>query len=272
MKWNTYNTRSINSKYLYRYVSLEKLLHFLRTGSLYFSRMDSFEDNLEGIIPFEITKLIINMLPVTPKEARNQVLSDETYEQIKLSRNQNLMDLQKELHEKQKKRFVSCWFLGNTESIGMWDLYAKEGFLIRFDREILQNLVESKIKSQNIHHEKTDLLVAGKVKYQDFAKIPSDEKKSLIKYSGFRKHEAFKHEEEYRFIIHKSKPNELGLVYNLEEIDSLDFQIFTNPKMSKFTFNTYSDLLKKYTSKHKLKESMLKPWLEFKNTNLKNHE
>jgi len=272
MKWDTYNTLSIKSKYLYRYVSLEKLLHFLRTGTLYFSRMDRFEDNLEGIVPSEITKLIFNMFPVPPKEERNSVISDEEWGQIEYNGVQNLRNLQETLRVKQKKSFVSCWFLGNTESIGMWDLYAKEGFLIRFDRKNLQKLVKSKIKKQSIQHEETDLLVAGKVKYQDFQQIPLKEKESSIIYSGFRKHEAFKHEEEYRFILHKSNPLDDGLEYNLEEIDNLDFKLFTNPRMSTFTYNAYSDLLTKYTLKHKLNESMLKQWLEFKNMNFKNHE
>jgi hypothetical protein len=265
MNWDTYNTKSIKSKYLYRYVSLEKMIHFLSTGSLYFSRMDSFEDNLEGITPDDITKLIMNLKPVPSKELRSNEIDDSVWENTQKNRFNNLLGLQKKLNEKQTKHFVSCWFLGDTESIGMWDLYATDGFLIRFERLSLQNLVKEKHKTQSIDYKDSDLLVAGKVKYQDFEKVAWENDGNLIKYSGFRKHEAFKHEEEYRFIIHKLDPPENGIIYKLDEIDNLDFKIYANPRMSSFTFNTYSNILKKYSLKHELNESMLKQWLEFKN-------
>lgn len=265
MNWDTYNTKSIKSKYLYRYVSLEKMIHFLSTGSLYFSRMDSFEDNLEGVSPNDITQLIINLIPVPPKEIRSNEIEDSIWENTQKNRLNKLLQLQKKLKEKQKKYFVSCWFLGDTESIGMWDLYAKDGFLIRFERLSLQKIVKAKVKKQNFNYEDKDLLVAGKVKYQDFEKVAWKNEGVSMVYSGFRKHEAFKHEEEYRFIIHKLDPPENGIIYKLDEIDNLDFKIYANPRMSSFTFNTYSNILKKYSLKHELNESMLKQWIEFKN-------
>ena len=48
MKWDTCHTQGIKLKYVYRYISFEKLIHFLETNSLFFSRMDKFEDNLEA--------------------------------------------------------------------------------------------------------------------------------------------------------------------------------------------------------------------------------
>lgn len=58
-----------DNSYYYRYVSLKKLSHFLATKSLYLSRIDKFEDNLEGIdddslfkVSFSKKKLTINYL------------------------------------------------------------------------------------------------------------------------------------------------------------------------------------------------------------------
>jgi hypothetical protein len=51
MKWETYHTKEINQKYVYRYLTLEKLVDFLETGELYLTRLDKFEDNLENISP-----------------------------------------------------------------------------------------------------------------------------------------------------------------------------------------------------------------------------
>jgi Protein of unknown function (DUF2971) len=265
MKWDTYQTKGITSKYLYRYVSLTKLLHFLRTGSLYFTRMDSFEDGLEGIIPYNISELYVNLPELPDEENRNKaIISKEMWEADKERRLNILNAIQHDLLEKQKNLYVNCWYLGDSESLGMWDLYGKNGFMIRFERQVIQDLVKSEIKSQTVKYESHDLLVGGIIRYQDFDKVPWNEEDSLIKYSGFRKHIAFKHEEEYRFIIHKSEITAGGIEYKLGEINDLQFDLFANPKMNPFEFSTNNELISRYTNKE-LNESKLKPWLDFKN-------
>jgi hypothetical protein len=264
MKWDTYHTKGITSKYLYRYVSLTKLLHFLRTGSLYFTRMDSFEDGLEGIVPYNITELYANLPPLQDEASRNKEISEESWIELKERRINILNHIQQDLLEKQKRLYVNCWYLGDSESIGMWDLYGKNGFMIRFERQAIQDLVKSEIESQSVKYAKDDLIVGGIIRYQDFDKVVWKEEKSLIKYSGFRKHIAFKHEEEYRFIIHKSEIVEGGIEYKLGEINDLEFDLFANPKMNSFEFITNNELISRYTDK-KLKDSKLKPWLDFKN-------
>ncbi|CAM1341807.1 DUF2971 domain-containing protein [Tenacibaculum amylolyticum] len=267
IKWNTYHTKNIKSKYLYRYVSIEKLISFLNTGSLYFARMDSFEDNLEGIIPYDIVELFANYDDLPSLEERNPEISKEIWKDIENHRAGKLTKLQESLLNRQKERFVSCWFLSDAESIAMWDLYATDGFLIRFDRQYLQNLVKlRKDLQEKIPQDSNDLLVAGRVRYQNFNEVHLDEEGKLIRYSGFRKHVAFKHEAEYRFILHKKKNDSNGIFYSLGDINELKFDLFANPRMKSFTLSTYNDIIKKYNSKFQLKESELKPWLHFKET------
>lgn len=265
--WQTYHTKNIKSKYLYRHVSIEKLISFLNTGDLYFARMDSFEDNLEGVIPYDIVELLANYDDLPSLEERNPEISKEIWKDIENHRAGKLTKLQESLLNRQKERFVSCWFLSDTESIAMWDLYATGGFLIRFDRQYLQGLVKTrKDLQEKIPEDSNDLLVAGRVRYQNFNELHLDEDGKRLKYSGFRKHVAFKHEAEYRFILHKKEYNSNGVFYSLGDINELEFDLLANPRMEAFTLSTYNDIIKKYNSKFQLKESELKPWLHFKET------
>ena len=57
MNWDTYHTKNISEKYVYRYVTIEKLIDFLVTNSIYLARLDTFEDNFENIQPYDINQL-----------------------------------------------------------------------------------------------------------------------------------------------------------------------------------------------------------------------
>ena len=262
MKWDTYHTQGIKLKYVYRYISFEKLIHFLETNSLFFSRMDKFEDNLEGITPYDITELLGNLGNDFLEEKPNEML-DFIWKELITRRKKALSAVQDNLNS-QKKKYVSSWFLNNSESMGMWDLYAPNGYLLKFERSKLQSIVKSNRGKQRFVNDNNTLLVAGRVNYQDFNEVPFAEQKSKIKYSTFRKHIAFKHEEEYRLLI--SLPYELplpGIEYNIGNIDDLEFEIIANPRMDRFTYETNKKVIGKYTT-HELKESTLKLWLEFR--------
>lgn len=267
MKWDTYNTKTITEKYLYRYITLEKLVDFLTTSSIHLSRLDTFEDNLENIEPYDINTLKTLYLK-KPFNANSEIPEPTWEEWIKNDR-LKFKKLQEYLNEKQKKRFVSCWILSDVESFGMWDTYGKSGFAIRFERKYFQNLIKNSLKNQEEPLNKIDLIAVGKVKYQNFDKMLSKEEESLIKYSVFRKHLSFKHENEYRIVAFTNKiENEIGLKYKLPNIENLEFKIFANPRLSTFQFDQYNDIIQKYSKKHLLNESKLKNWLDFRNINI----
>lgn len=266
MKWDTYNTNNITEKYLYRYVTIEKLVDFLSTNSIYLSRLDTFEDNLENIEPYDIVTL--KSLYLNKPDNANPEIDEPTWNDWINSDRLRLKQLQEYLFEKQSKRFVSCWILSDVESFGMWDIYGKSGFAIRFERKYFQDLVKNSREIQSEQTNKIDLLAAGKVKYQNFDDMFFKEKESLMKYSVFRKHLSFKHESEYRIIGFTNEiENEIGLRYKLPNIEDLDFEIFANPRLTPFQFLQYKNILEKYSKSHLLKKSQLKYWLEFRNMN-----
>lgn len=59
-----------------------------------------------------------------------------------------------------------------------------------------------------------------------------------------------------------------GLKYKLlYDINELKFELIANPRLDAFQFQKYKGIVSKYSEKHQLKESELKIWLDFRNTN-----
>lgn len=268
MKWETYHTKEIKEKYVFRYLTIEKLVDFLETSSLFLSRLDKFEDNLENIEPYDINELKVRTHTLSKPENANPNISESQWANIIENNKKELREIQSKLTKRQKHRFVSCWILNDTESFAMWDIYGKAGFAIQFEREYFQKMIKDSILLQSNPTDKIDLLAAGKVKYQNFDEMLYKEKESLLKYSAFRKHQVFNHESEYRIIGFMNEILDIsGLKFKLPNIESLDFNIIANPRLDDFQFQKYKGIISRYSSKHKLKESKLKMWLDFRNNN-----
>lgn len=266
MHWNTFHTKGIREKYVYRYLTLEKLVDFLETGELFLTRLDKFEDNLENISPYDINELRIRSGLTSKPANANPNIPENQWDQLIKGNRAQLSTIQAKLHKQQKHRFVSCWILNNVESFAMWDIYGKAGFAIRFERKYFQKLIKNSMKLQSNPTNKIDLLMVGKVKYQNFDDMTFKEKESLLKYSVFRKHLSFYHESEYRIVGFMTEILEhSGLRYKLPNISKLRFDIIANPRLNSFQFEKYKSILSRYSNTHPLTESGLKIWLEFRN-------
>ncbi len=267
MNWKTYKTEGLKQKYVYRYLTIEKLVDFLQTSSLYLSRADCFEDNLEFIDPFDIIELVgqVKLLKVLNNTSTlTENISKETIASKIHETRENLRQIKNSIKEQQQKIFVSCWILNDVESFAMWDIYGRSGFALKFEQEYFQSLIESSIQLQIEPTSKLEELVVGVVQYQNFDEMHNREKESRLKYSFFRKHLSFNHETEYRIVGCGEDLNVFGLRFKLPEIGDIEFEIIANPRLNQFEFETYSGILSKYTTKHSLSESELKKWLNFR--------
>ena len=160
------------------------------------------------------------------------------------------------------------WILNDVESFAMWDTYGKNGFVLRFEREYFQNLVEKSIYNQRGLTSELDSIVAGKVEYQNFDKMSLKEDESLLKYCVFRKHLSFYHENEYRIVGSMNIVNNANaLRYKLQDIEVMKFDIFANPRFNSFQFEKYKTILGMFSKRHILVESELKFLLEFRGNN-----
>ena len=153
---------------LWRYMSLEKYIHMLLTGGLFFSSPDKLDDPFEGSLP-----------AVTIERLR----SKETA--------QNIEKMTK------AKYVISCWHEMEYESDAMWRLYAGRGcgIAIKADFGSLITFVG------DMDGPGTDYM-AGNVEYVDYKTedIPVLYGKSL-----FYKRKSFSHEREVRVVCYVSK-------------------------------------------------------------------
>ena len=108
MKFKTIHTQKINEKYVYRYLTIDKLIDFFDTNCLYLARLDTFEDNLENIEPFDIIEL--RFLTLTKSTDASPEINETKWGEIIEDDKKKLIKIQNDLIEKQKKRFTkrSC--------------------------------------------------------------------------------------------------------------------------------------------------------------------
>ncbi len=233
MSWKSYHTKELKEKYLIKFVPMFRLEQFLETGEVWFSRADTFGDNLECI---RISDLEDNPI------------------------NHGLIE------KRQKRNLISCWHLADTESVAMWDTYAeskekRKNIAIRFERNTLINLIAENLSYNLIpSHE----LIHGKVQYKNL--INYDEKrlsKAKIKYAAFRKENAFTYESEYRLVIKGNVSyNIKGYGYKIGQPKDLTFDILINPLLKNEIAISLKNKIHDLGYGKNIKDSQLKVWFQ----------
>lgn len=233
MKWRSYNTDNINSKYLYKFLSEGNLKKILETGNVWFSRSDKFGDKMECVMIKDLLK--------TPPDF-------------------------KEIELRKRKHLISCFHEGNKETLAFWDTYAKTDadrrkYALRFNREDLVHRIES---FKNDYPRSCVNLVHGKVKYLNLIGASNQKLgEKTVKHSAFRKEYAFAYEREYRFdIILKEKTEELGFDLNIGNTKKMDFAIFVNPLLENDDYIDCISKIDEFGFKDKFEASTLTKWLK----------
>ena len=144
---DNFELSNYKDKFLCRYLDIFRLLDIINNHQLYFTRLDKFEDPLEGFSVNAIRlKLFTSGNPITAENI-NKSFSEEEQKQIiegdKIRREALIL----EVSRSQKSQFANCWFKGEKESIAMWRLYSrKEGVIIKLDASELIDLVLKAVK------------------------------------------------------------------------------------------------------------------------------
>jgi hypothetical protein len=244
--------------YLWRYIDIHKLFSFILDKKLFFTRLDNFDDPLEGLTEDIIGNMSIvenipdDLNPSLPEESKISILAEK-------KEKQNYVNEQTERY--QKKQFANCWFVGKKESFAMWNLYSNTNSVaIRYNpKELLDIVIPS---AESYIHEDFKVFIYGFVDYDniwpfDFFK-QSDKK---IRYSAFKKDLCYIHEREFRFVtiipylcIGKYDDFELPL----GDISKDNFKIFANPYMKTWKLNNLKRILEKFSLQDKLIQSALK--------------
>jgi len=158
---------------LWRYMDLAKFLLLLEKKSLWFSRMDQFEDPLEGT--FTDAELD-HLRSLDSASTMLPSLISERYVRGSL--------------QMRATAYVNCWRSGQTESMAMWDLYGKGGSVVAV-RTTIGDL-KGAISASALR------IFLAEVTYVDWSHAPFDNNPLVM---CFRKDSSYEHEKEVRAVI-----------------------------------------------------------------------
>ena len=233
-----YNQPNENS-FLYRYLTIDKLLDLLLSERISLLRLNLFEDKLEGS---SLKHLHLNHFSeLAKKEMQKQ---GGTIGSISLTVNpteRNIRSRQRELF--QDTNYASCWYISNYESVAMWQLYSKsDSVAIKIPYEVLNR----ELLNENFEIKgKFEKLRFGAISYHRFKDIANVEKnKTETDIQGFIKDSSFEHEREFRIIVESkdSEPKFLesrGILLD-EEVDKLNSS--NEIKVKHLKFNNFKEL------------------------------
>jgi hypothetical protein len=220
---------------LWRYIDLHQLLYFLNTETIFFAPLSSFEDPLEGF----------------SKKNFNAVEADQPAFQKFDHR---------DLHEQQQLMYASCWFLGDNESMAMWETHSNpDSVALQFNAGSLIDLILR--NAENFQSEDFTELTYGKVDYIKLFHLSNNEfEKYNHEFVGFLKDKSYKHEEEFRFIVTQladMKKEFRGFDLPAGSLRELDFYIITHPKMESWKHENLQKVLRNFSLERKLKRSQV---------------
>ncbi|KAA2215747.1 DUF2971 domain-containing protein [Maribacter flavus] len=265
-KWNTYHTKGIRKKYVFRYMDEAKVTSFLELKALYMPAMYRFDDKLEGISTYDITEVRTGYdicFVDNEKEINPKMLAD--WRDLKTKSKKKLSDIGHKLKLTQSAHYVSCWFNSDRESDGMWRFYAREnGFAVKIDRKVFQRTIKDSVES-NINN-KEQRVVVGRIKYQDYPRVIENEQDNTVLYLAFRKDESFAHENEYRVVVidtTNTEDKQGNLLYKLENFDDLPISIIIHPAMNEGLFRKYKKQFESFGNNITVRKSELEPFYQF---------
>jgi len=222
---------------VWRYLDLAKFVSMLETQSLFFTRMDIFNDPFEGAMPKAILKKQDDMYMERSLDS-GVTAGYYAFE----SRNM--------LADERKQLFVSCWHASDNESEAMWQLYSDKhkGIAIISDIDLLRNSM-----SENIE--------LDYVTYVDYEaeSIPSA---PLYMY----KRSAFEHEKEVRAVIRDDTCESSGISVNINT-NGLVKNVVVSPLAQEWFFEVVKSICVKYNCSFEVSNSSLSaapvfPWTQ----------
>jgi len=243
---DNFSLYDLNDAYLWRYIELHKLLDLLVNEHIYFTRLDKFEDGIEGITGKNVSLKAFNQSTQITKENVNKRFTVAMQTQIIEQDKTRRLEYLKSLSDSQETQFASCWYYGNRESLAMWKIYSKnDGVAIKFNaREIADTL---KAAAENYTNSDFDLFFFGPVDYKNI--WPFDPHEEFDgKFNALKKDKSYSHESEFRFIsatdIH-CKGRYESFILPIGKLTAYKFEVITNP----FMVDYQKDNLKKVMSK-----------------------
>lgn len=249
--------------YLWKFMDIHKFLYFVYERSLYFTRLDKFDDPNEGLPEFLIRQIYEREI-FPEKDNLNPALFPTTSDREKahISNQYEKSRLIIEAEEVQKIQYANCWFIGNRESYAMWNLYSTpDSIAIRIKpKQLIDCIQKETTKISDLHIYK---IICGKVDYNKVYPPEYDMEqyqKPQNKYSAFKKDASYKYENEYRFIaISENIKEEISqFELKIENLHSIEYKVITHPLMENWMYNNIQNILENFKLRDRLMRSQIK--------------
>lgn len=206
-------------KTLWRYMDFTKFIDLLENSTLFFPKVELFEDKFEGIHNGLNYDSMLNFMYGQKKDIKDSELKivDYAFE--------HFSDI---INQLKNSCGISCWRLSEYESHAMWKIFlsSNEGIAIRTNIGKLKNNLQIS-ESQNIF--------LGPVKYINYnsQQVPLSHVYSFL----FHKNKYFEHESEFRVIVGETqeapkKVEELSNGYKAFDLAGYDFMPFSQPGLN----------------------------------------
>ena len=186
---------------LWRYMTPTVFLSMLLARSLYFARLDSFEDPFEGVPP-----------PAVLEAARKQRHPDSDEAARRL-------DAWKTMISRCRTSFcASCWHMGDEESEAMWKIYG------RLEDGLAIATTLKSIKAAFSNHD----VAGGLVDYsgREFEAGTTDE--NLLQWAT-TKRPSYKHENEFRLLARRTTQPSIDSAHEREQDDDAGLSLPIDP-------------------------------------------
>ena len=185
---------------LWRYMDLAKFLSLLESSSLFFTRLDHFQDPFEGALGTQRNEVswatkekerMQRWIKIC-SESNNICLSDS---EVQLLTEQEFKKYSENIKNLRTGNYVNCWHQSDYESEAMWHLYtrdSKQGIAIQTTFERLYQALPP-----------TPQPNFGMVKYVNYNEYNNGNSKNTFHpfEAPWYKRESFAHEKEFRIIV-----------------------------------------------------------------------
>jgi hypothetical protein len=228
-------SESIKCLTLWRYMSLEKLLDILRTGTLHFSPLKSFRDSYEGTVPIAWQGAVSDLSQLPDLVGDSSKSSG--WHPISIVPGDGVFLTDQKIHEV----YVSCWHANPGESAAMWSLYAQDGGVaIKTTTEYF---------SDALRDCQVEVELAA-VQYLEF--VPG-----LMSGNPWAvKRPSFEHENEVRAAVREPDGNGEGLSIAVD-VKTLIEEILVSPDSPKWIECVVRDVVAKYGLSKPVRQSSL---------------
>ncbi len=207
------------SKFLWKYFDLHKFISLLSKKKLFFTRLDNFDDPIEGIKTKLLRKYAKLGEPIDPNSPK--------------------------VADSQKKNYVNCWFTSERESMAMWNLYSNvDSVAIKVEFASLKKELEKSF--HNFIETNSNLTICGEpVDYLELNPFNSSLDLQKFKYSALKKDVAYQYESEYRLLINTPSSENPKLFYEIPlNLKELNLIVLTHPKMEQWKIENIKELVK----------------------------